>query len=117
MTRRRGICDAKESGDAVRDVAAFRSKGSLRKRAYVWPLAGPFQGAIDGRKHAAAARQPLIRMRLDLLFDARGFTGQIAQIVQLGATHIAAALYSDRTERRAVSLEDTLHTFAVGNLA
>src|ERR1700722_18720992 len=53
----------------------------------------------------------------DLLVDASGFARQFAQVVQLGATHIAAALHTDFADRGAESLENTLDTFAVRDLA
>jgi hypothetical protein len=40
-----------------------------------------------------------------------------AQVVQLGAAHIAAALDFDAGDQRAVGLERTLHAFAAGDLA
>src|SRR6185295_14413949 len=50
-------------------------------------------------------------------FDAGRFAGQIAQVVQLGAAHVAATLDRDRADRRAVRLKHALDAFAVGNLA
>src|SRR4051812_33835588 len=54
---------------------------------------------------------------LHLFFDAGSLAGQIAQVVELGATHVAATLDRDRADRRAVGLEHALHAFAVRNLA
>src|SRR5262249_2206396 len=53
----------------------------------------------------------------DLLFDAGRFAGQIAEVVQLGATDAAAALHRDVADRRAVGLEHALDALAVRNLA
>src|SRR6185437_16237220 len=53
-----------------------------------------------------------------LLFaDARGLTGEIAEVVELCAAHTAAAHYYDLGEHRAVHREDALDADAVGNLA
>src|SRR5687768_3321894 len=54
---------------------------------------------------------------LHLFFDAGSLAREVAQIVELGATHVAAALHGDRADRRAVRLEHALHAFAVRNLA
>src|ERR1700733_10280632 len=54
---------------------------------------------------------------LDLFLDARGLAGQVAQVVELGAAHAAAALDGDVADGRAVGLEHALHTLAVRDLA
>src|SRR6185503_7335981 len=51
-----------------------------------------------------------------LFLDARGLAGQLAQVVQLRATHAAAAQYLDVADHRAVYREDALDTDAVGDL-
>ena len=43
---------------------------------------------------------PALIQRSDLLVDAGGLTGQFAQVVQLGAAYIAAALHADFADRR-----------------
>src|ERR1700720_389116 len=53
----------------------------------------------------------------DLFLDPRGLTGQIAQVVELGAAHAAAALDGDLADGRAVGLEHALDTLAVRDLA
>src|SRR5688572_13185739 len=53
----------------------------------------------------------------DLFFDAGGLAGQVAQVVELGAAHVAAALHRDAVDGRAVQLEHALHAFAVADLA
>src|SRR5690606_37884950 len=53
----------------------------------------------------------------DLLLDACGLAGALAQVVKLGATHIAATLHFDRANRGAVGLEHALDAFTVGDLA
>src|SRR4029077_5295827 len=58
-----------------------------------------------------------INRRLNLFVDARGFTGQIAQIVELGAPHGAAALHADLADGGTERLEHALHALAVRDLA
>src|ERR1700678_2142437 len=52
----------------------------------------------------------------DLLIDAGCFSRQFAQVVQLGAADIAAALHAVLTNRGAESLEHAFYALAVGNL-
>src|SRR5262245_22062766 len=52
-----------------------------------------------------------------LLADARGFAAATAQIVKLGAAHLAAAHELDRVDHRRIERKHALHAFAVGNLA
>src|SRR5665213_1755820 len=52
-----------------------------------------------------------------LLDDAGRLAAQIAQVIQLGATHLAAAHHLDRVDHRRHHREDALDAFAVGNLA
>src|SRR3984885_6114723 len=54
---------------------------------------------------------------LDLFLDARGLAGQVAQVVELGAAHAAAALDGDVADGRAVGLENALHTLPLRGLA
>src|SRR5262245_52288283 len=61
--------------------------------------------------------RPPVRPASDLLFDARRFARQVAQIVELGATHVAAALDDDVADGRAVGLEHAFHALAVRHLA
>src|SRR5262252_1377579 len=53
----------------------------------------------------------------DLFLDSRRLAGQVAQVVELGATHAATALDRDVTDRGAIGLEDALDALAVGDLA
>src|SRR5512139_1020745 len=53
----------------------------------------------------------------DVFLDARGLALEVAQVVQLGAAHLALALHGDRLDGRAVRLEHTLHARAVRDLA
>src|SRR5262249_18473742 len=64
------------------------------------------------RTHGAAGGSTL-----DLFFDAGGLARQIAQVVQLGAAHVAAALHLDVLDRGTVQLEHAFHALAVTDLA
>src|SRR5437867_9734618 len=52
-----------------------------------------------------------------LLANARGLPRPVAEVVELGATHVAFALDLDRGEQRRIGLESTLDAFAARNLA
>src|SRR4029453_2600800 len=52
-----------------------------------------------------------------LLDDAGRLAAQLAQVIQLGATPLAAAHHLDRVDHRRHHREHALHAFAVGNLA
>src|SRR4051794_38327073 len=54
---------------------------------------------------------------LGLFDDAGRLAAQLAQVIQLGATHLAAAHHLDRVDHRRHHGEHTLDAFAVGNLA
>jgi hypothetical protein len=69
---------------------------------------GPFQAFFRAGDQA---------LRCELLFDARRLAGAIAQVVELGATHVAATLDLDAGDQRRVGLEGTLDALARGNLA
>src|SRR4029077_2555818 len=71
------------------------------------------RGAARGRRR----RELLTGPALELFLDARRLARQVAQIVELGAAHAAAALHRDVADRRAVGLEHALHPLAVGDLA
>src|SRR5882724_9820675 len=55
-----------------------------------------------------------IRLLLD---DAGRLAAQTAQVIQLGAAHLAAAHHGDRVDHRRHHREHAFHAFAVGNLA
>src|SRR6202166_4700317 len=57
------------------------------------------------------------RRALGLLDDAGRLAAQIAQVIKLGATHLAAAHHLDRVDHRRHHREYAFHAFAVGNLA
>src|SRR5689334_8944312 len=52
-----------------------------------------------------------------LLTDTRRFAGARAQVVQLGAAHVALPFHLDRGDERRVGLEGALDTLARGDLA
>src|SRR5260221_1886538 len=54
---------------------------------------------------------------LGLFDDAGRLAAQIAQVIQLGATHLAATHHGDRVDHRRHHREYAFHAFAVGNLA
>src|SRR3981081_2836636 len=51
------------------------------------------------------------------LGDARGLAAAAAQIIELGAAHLAAAHDLDRIDHRRIEREHALDALAVGNLA
>src|ERR1700679_84535 len=51
------------------------------------------------------------------LDDARGFSAEATQIIELGPAHLAAAHDHDRVDHRRIKRKDALDAFAVGNLA
>src|SRR5262245_10233046 len=52
-----------------------------------------------------------------LFANTRGFTREVAQVVQLGAANAPAAHYADLGEHWAVQREDALDAYAIGDLA
>src|ERR1700733_270503 len=50
------------------------------------------------------------------LEDAGGFAAPAAQVVQLGAAHLAATHHRDRVDHRRIEWKHALHALAVGNL-
>src|SRR5581483_4011181 len=70
--------------------------------------------------HADVGTETLFRNRTargDVFLDARGLAFQSAQVVQLGAAHLALALDLHRIDRAAVRLEHALHAGAMRHLA
>src|SRR5690606_9703904 len=53
----------------------------------------------------------------ELFLDARRLARAVAQVVQLGAAHVAAALDFDAGDLRRIQLERTFDGFARGDLA
>src|SRR5882757_1854756 len=66
---------------------------------------------------ARIALRRRVTLSRKLLFDPRRLARARAQVVELRATHIAAALDLDRRDQRAVELKRALHAFAAGDLA
>src|SRR6478735_1378104 len=64
---------------------------------------------LSGRRCRRLARQ--------LFLDASRTAAALAEVIQLGAAHIATALDFDAGDQRAVGLERTFHAFAAGDLA
>src|SRR5437764_5560890 len=56
-------------------------------------------------------------LALALLFDARGFAAEIAEVVELCASDPAMAFHLDLIDRRRVEGEHPFHTHAAGDLA
>src|SRR4029077_10529216 len=71
-------------------------------------------GGLFRRLHLGS---PGLAAALLLLGDARLLAAQAAQVIQLGAAHLAAAHELDRVDHRRVEREYALDAFAVGNLA
>src|SRR5438105_2063027 len=74
----------------------------------------------SGTKKAAWRRRPLLAAQCrsgELFLDPSRLARTLAQVVQLGAADVAAALDFDRREQRAVHLEGALHAFAAADLA
>src|SRR3954462_11034652 len=65
----------------------------------------------------ASARSLRVDGVILLLGDARLLAAQAAQIIELGAAHLAAAHDLDRVHHRRIQREHALHALAVGNLA
>src|SRR5580658_331765 len=63
------------------------------------------------------ARAVMAASDSELFLDPGRLAGQITQVVELRAPHVAAALHGDLADRRAVGLEHPLDALAVGDLA
>src|ERR1700738_15571 len=68
-------------------------------------------------RHRPEKNERGVMMASDLFLDPRVLAGQIAQVVELGAAHAAAALDRDLADGRAVGLEHALDPLAVRDLA
>src|SRR5258706_537668 len=75
---------------------------------HVQKLTGGF--FLDRRQHFAIDA-------FQLLANARLLAGEAAQVIELGAAHVAFALHLDGGERRRVGLERSLHALAARDLA
>src|SRR5690606_7983275 len=76
-------------------------------------LSRPFARASSGARGAAGAG----RLAGQLFLDARGLARAVAQVVQLGTAHVAAALHLDVRDQRRIELERPLDTLARRDLA
>src|SRR4051794_34870742 len=86
-----------------------RDARSSRSRALQRRTREPAAVLLRGRARLRDARLHLL--------DARGLAGEMAQVVQLGAAHAAAADDRDVGQHGAVEREDALDADAVGDLA
>src|SRR4051812_49204787 len=86
------------------DKHAATKKRGAKPRALVTSPAGDELLADGGRA-------------LGLFDDAGRLAAQVAQVIQLGATHLAAAHHLDRIDHRRHHGEDAFHAFAIGDLA
>src|SRR5947207_2216631 len=72
---------------------------------------GGFFALFDRRQHLAAFD------RGELLLDARLLAREAAQVIELGAVHLALALHLDGGDGGRVGLERALHALAARDLA
>src|SRR5207248_902310 len=77
----------------------------------------PTPSEISLRRLLRLLRESLGAAVILLLADARGFAAPAAQIVELGAAHLAAAHNLDRVDHRRIERKDALHALAVGDFA
>src|SRR6185437_4838911 len=70
-----------------------------------------------GRRRRDRRRRRFRRRVARALGDARRLAGQAAQVIELGAPHLAAAHHLDRRDARRVEREDALDALAVRDLA
>src|SRR5882762_8544331 len=68
-------------------------------------------------RHRPEKNERGVMIASDLFLDPRGLAGQVAQVVELGAAHVAAPLDGDLADGRAVGLEHALDALAVRDLA
>src|SRR5690606_144419 len=124
VVSRRRIAAAASSSSACRAGAArtpatSRKRQRKRHKAAALNIGNPSAlfPAVAGTTPATPGPTASVGFLLELLGDARGFAGQIAQVVQLRLAHVAATLQGDAFDLVAVRLEGTLNTNAVGDLA
>src|SRR5574337_1032164 len=110
-----GPASALRSSDRLCPTA--RADPSATRRV---PLMRDGAGDIGTTRRAASAAAASgfgLDPRRQLFLDAGRLAAAAAQVVQLGAAHVAAALDLDAGDQRAVGLERALHTLATGDLA
>src|SRR6202011_583846 len=111
---------------------ARASPGMITAQATTGPAIGPRPtSSTPARRGPLAAPAGCLRLGSSLcwrlaarnndfglpLSDSRGLSGQVAQVVQLGATDASTANNRDLRDHRAVYWENALHADAVGFLA
>src|SRR4030095_15619344 len=122
----RGIRAAKQVAGARFAPPGF-SMAHLGNMSKSRPIPPPSGNAPQKTKRAAATGCPLLSRNLprpsalrllvrlllpvhmrELFADARGLSGTVAEVVELGATHVALALHLDARDERRVHLERAL---------
>src|SRR5207245_9112833 len=77
----------------------------------------PSHSAPANSRRARLARGLRVRGIVLLLGDARLLAAQTAQVIELGAAHLAAAHDLDRVDHRRIEREHALDALAIGDLA
>src|SRR3990167_3005447 len=104
----------------------FRRKQAARGRLVVHRPSRPTSAAdgfaVSPRKLASRVARPRTQCAADrrsgkFFFDARRLARALAQVIQLGTAHVAAALDFDLRDQRAVELEGALDALTAGDLA
>src|SRR5262245_30854161 len=106
-------------------AAAHRARGARLFGRLRGARSHPAGGFCDGRTRiAAGSLGGLLRLVgalagvvILLLADARSLAAATAQVIELGAAHLAAAHELDRVDHGRIERKDALHAFAIGNLA
>src|SRR4051794_12038921 len=101
--------------DSTNKKARRRSRAGFREHAGAKPPSSAVQA--EASEHPTRREPRRSSSSAQLFLDASGTALQVAQVVQLGADDVAAALDDDFGDLRAVGLEHALHTFAVADLA
>src|SRR6516164_9921103 len=84
-------------------AAAIKKARGVEPRAFVQPVFGELLADGGGA--------------LGLLDDAGRLAAQVAQVIELGAAHLAAAYHLDRVDHGRHHGEHTFHAFAIGDFA
>src|SRR5688572_27982195 len=87
---------------------------SRRMAGIICPASPPDRG--EGRR-ALRAAAAIGFAAAGALADARGLARALAQVIQLGAAHVALSLHFDRRDQRRIRLERALDAFARRDLA
>ena len=115
----RGRVDARRRDGAGRCASAPRTGRLSGSKDWLTPVAAKGRPAptAAGLPDRCAAGCPARLPSSQLFFDAGRLARALAQVVELGAPHVAAALDLDRGDQRAVGLERALDAFAARDLA